>query len=42
MSGVTQPSREIAPEFLAFKDREWAMYDRQVTPWEIDTYLTLL
>lgn len=33
---------EIAPEFLAFKDREWALYDRQVTPWEIDTYLTLL
>jgi glutamine synthetase len=32
----------IAPEFLAFKEREWALYDRQVTPWELDTYLTLL
>ena len=32
----------ITNEFLAVKDREWAAYDRQVTAWELDTYLTLL
>ncbi len=33
---------DIAEEFLAFKDREWAAYDRQVTAWELDMYLTSL
>lgn len=31
---------EIAPEFLRVKRDEWETYDRQVTPWEIDQYLT--
>lgn len=31
----------IACEFLALKTKEWESYDRQVTPWEIDQYLTL-
>lgn len=30
----------IADEFLELKTREWESYDRQVTPWEIDQYLT--
>ncbi len=30
----------IADEFIELKTREWETYDRQVTPWEIDTYLT--
>lgn len=32
----------ISEEFLAFKEREWSAFDRNVTPWEIDNYLTLL
>lgn len=32
----------IADEFLTFKEREWATYDRLVTQWEVDTYLTAL
>ncbi|MCC7423186.1 MAG: type III glutamate--ammonia ligase [Planctomycetaceae bacterium] len=31
----------IAPEFIALKTKEWESYDKQVTPWEIDQYLTL-
>lgn len=30
----------IADEFIDLKAREWANYDAQVTPWEIDNYLT--
>lgn len=30
----------IAPEFINLKTREWETYDAQVTPWEIDEYLT--
>ena len=30
----------IADEFIELKTREWETYDRQVTSWEIDTYLT--
>jgi len=30
----------IAPEFIELKTREWETYDRQVTRWEIDEYLT--
>lgn len=30
----------IAEEFIELKSREWESYDRQVTPWEIDQYLT--
>ena len=30
----------IADEFLDLKRTEWEMYDGQVTPWEIDKYLT--
>ena len=30
----------IADEFVALKTREWESYDRQVTPWEINQYLT--
>lgn len=30
----------IADEFLELKTREWETYDRQVTPWEVDQYLT--
>lgn len=32
----------IADEFLELKRREWQTYDRQVTPWEVETYLTML
>ena len=31
----------IYPEFLQLKRKEWNDYHRQVTPWEIDQYLTL-
>jgi glutamine synthetase len=30
----------IADEFIDLKSREWETYDRQVTPWEINQYLT--
>jgi len=30
----------IADEFIELKTREWETYDRQVTPWEINQYLT--
>ena len=30
----------IAHEFISLKTKEWEMYDRQVTPWEIREYLT--
>ncbi|MEX2285462.1 MAG: type III glutamate--ammonia ligase [Planctomycetaceae bacterium] len=30
----------IADEFISLKSREWETYHRQVTPWEIDEYLT--
>jgi glutamine synthetase len=33
---------EIAGEFLHLKSKEWETYDRQVTPWEIQQYLTLI
>ena len=29
-----------ADEFIDLKINEWETYDRQVTPWEIDEYLT--
>jgi glutamine synthetase len=32
----------IAEEFIKLKKAEWSDYMRQVTPWEIDRYLTLL
>jgi glutamine synthetase len=32
----------IYPEFLQLKRKEWNEYHRQVTPWEIDRYLTML
>jgi glutamine synthetase len=31
-----------ADEFIDLKIKEWETYDRQVTPWEIDEYLTFL
>ena len=30
----------IADEFIELKTREWESYDRQVTPWEVNQYLT--
>jgi glutamine synthetase len=30
----------IADEFIELKTKEWETYDAQVTPWEIDRYLT--
>jgi glutamine synthetase len=30
----------IADEFIELKTQEWETYDRQVTQWEIDEYLT--
>jgi glutamine synthetase len=30
----------IADEFIELKSREWESYDRQVTPWEVNQYLT--
>ncbi|MBC8290124.1 MAG: type III glutamate--ammonia ligase [Planctomycetes bacterium] len=30
----------VAPEFIDLKTREWESYDAQVTPWELDQYLT--
>ncbi len=30
----------IAGQFIDLKIKEWETYDRQVTPWEIDEYLT--
>lgn len=32
----------IADEFLTLKRREWESYDRQVTPWEVEQYLTMV
>ncbi|MFO1021900.1 MAG: type III glutamate--ammonia ligase [Planctomycetales bacterium] len=31
-----------AEEFLFLKQKEWESYDRQVTPWELEQYLTLI
>ncbi|HUS38296.1 MAG: type III glutamate--ammonia ligase [Pirellulales bacterium] len=31
----------IADEFIDLKTKEWETYDAQVTPWEIDKYLTV-
>ena len=31
----------IYDEFVAQKEAEWREYHRQVTPWEIERYLTL-
>jgi glutamine synthetase len=30
----------ISDQFIELKQREWETYDRQVTPWEINQYLT--
>ena len=30
----------IADEFIQLKTKEWETYDQQVTPWEINEYLT--
>ena len=30
----------IADEFIELKTKEWETYDRQVTQWEVDEYLT--
>jgi glutamine synthetase len=30
----------IADEFIELKSREWASFHRQVTPWEVEQYLT--
>ena len=30
----------IADEFIELKIKEWETYDRQVTQWEVDEYLT--
>lgn len=30
----------IADEFITLKSKEWESYDRQVTPWEVNQYLT--
>lgn len=30
----------IADEFIALKAKEWETYDAQITPWEVDQYLT--
>ncbi len=30
----------VAGEFIDLKSREWATYHRQVTPWEVEQYLT--
>jgi glutamine synthetase len=32
----------IAPEFLRLKRMEWNDYHRQVSPWEVERYLTML
>ena len=32
----------IAEEFLALKAKEWESYDRQVTPFEVEQYLTMI
>lgn len=32
----------IAEEYIKLKKAEWSEYMRQVTPWEVDRYLTLL
>jgi len=37
---VQQALGVIAEEFIEIKSREWETYDRQVTPWEIEQYLT--
>ena len=31
----------IYDEFVTQKDAEWLEYHRQVTPWEIERYLTM-
>jgi glutamine synthetase len=30
----------LADEFIELKSREWESYDRQVSPWEVQQYLT--
>ena len=30
----------VADDFIDLKIREWETYDRQVTPWEVNEYLT--
>jgi glutamine synthetase len=32
----------IADEFIGLKTKEWESYDRQVTPWEVNQYLTTI
>jgi len=32
----------IYPEFLKLKCQEWNEYHRQVSPWEVERYLTML
>jgi glutamine synthetase len=32
----------IFVEFLSLKRKEWNDYHRQVTPWEVERYLTML
>jgi glutamine synthetase len=32
----------IYPEFLKLKRQEWNEYHRQVSPWEVERYLTML
>jgi len=32
----------IAEDFIELKTREWQTYHKQVTPWEVGRYLTLL
>jgi glutamine synthetase len=37
---VQQALGPIAGEFVDLKLKEWQTYDRQVTPWEVEQYLT--
>lgn len=37
---ITAALGVIADEFIELKIKEWETYDRQVTPWEINEYLT--
>ncbi|MCH8206356.1 MAG: hypothetical protein IH956_05070 [Chloroflexi bacterium] len=32
---------DIYDDFIELKDAEWREYHRQVTPWELDRYLTM-
>ncbi len=40
-SVVQEALGPIAEAFIDLKSREWNAYDRQVTPWETETYLTM-